>query len=102
MRLTLVGGGSFLGVIDSRRHLAGSCDLWYLAVSSLHRLFVAIATMAVNEDESGGTAINPCVWSAGAVQRERMLGWACEIMPFFLDLPSFQRRLDSWPSYCCW
>ena len=56
-----------VGVIDSRRHFAGLGSFWYVVASSLHRLSLAVARMAVNEDESGETAIDPCLWSAGAV-----------------------------------
>ena len=60
-----------VGVIASRRHFAGLRSLWYPVLCCLHRFFIAIARVAVNEDESGGTAIDPCVWSAGSVPKRK-------------------------------
>ena len=69
MRLTLVGGGCLWGVIDSEHHFVGLIGT--RLCPAFHRFSVAIAR-AVNEDGSGrGTAINPSVWSAGAVPKEK-------------------------------
>ena len=51
--------------VDSGRHFAGPCNRWYPVVSA-------------NEDGAGRgerTAVDPCVWSAGAVPKERRLRW---------------------------
>ena len=50
-----------VAVFDSRRHFAGLCNLRCPVVSSLHRFFIAVARVAVNEDGAGGTAVDPCV-----------------------------------------
>ena len=58
-------------VIDARRHLSGVCGLRCPVVRDLHRFFIAIARAAVKDDDLGGTAIDPCVWSAGSVPKRR-------------------------------
>ena len=58
-------------VIDARRNLVGGCNRWYPVVRHLHRFFVAIARAVVNHDDSGGTAPNPLVWSAGSLPKKR-------------------------------
>ena len=70
MMLTVVGG-RFLRDIDARRHLSGVCTIWYPVARDLHRFFIAIARAAVNDDDFGGIAIDPCVRSAGSVLKRR-------------------------------
>ena len=61
MRLIVEGGGSLWEVLTPRRSFAGLC--------CLNLFFIAIARVAVNEDESGGIAINPVF--GGAVPKEK-------------------------------
>ena len=56
-----------LAVIDARRNLSGVCSRWYPVLLDLHRFFIAISRAVVNHDESGGTAPDPMVWSAGSL-----------------------------------
>ena len=60
-------------VIDARRNLSGVCGRWYLVILDLHRFFIAIARAVVNHDGLGGTALDPLVWSAGALHKRRRL-----------------------------
>ena len=87
MRLTEVGGG-FLRDIDARRHLSGVCSLWYLVARNLHRFFIAIARAAVNDDDFGGTAIDPCVRSAGSVPKRRKVSEGVRGFAMLLGPPS--------------
>ena len=62
-----------LAVIDARRNLSGVCGLWYPFILDLHRFFIAISRTVVNHDGLGGTAPDPLVWSAGALDKRRRL-----------------------------
>ena len=54
-------------VIDARRNLSGVCGRWYPIILDLHRFFIAVSRAVVNHDGLGGTALDPLVWSAGAL-----------------------------------
>ena len=60
-------------VIDARRNLSGVCGRWYPDILDLRRFFIAIACVVVNHDGLGGTALDPLVWSAGALPKRRRL-----------------------------
>ena len=62
-----------LAVIDARRNLSGVCGHWYPFILDLHRFFIAISRSVVNHDGLGGTALDPLVWSAGALRKRRRL-----------------------------
>ena len=71
-----------MGVIDSRRHFAGLCSLWYPVVCNLHRFFIATARAAVHEDEFGGTAVDPCVWSGGSAPKKEESSGGVRVFAF--------------------
>ena len=54
-------------VMDVRRRFVSACSSWYPVVLELHRFFVAIARVAVNEDGCAGIALHRTVWSSGRV-----------------------------------
>ena len=54
-----------LDVFDARRAVT-ACRVWYPAIRDLHRFFIAIARVIVNDDGKGGTAPDPFVWCSGA------------------------------------
>ena len=58
-------------VIDARRNLSGVCGHWYPFIFDLHRFFIAISRIVVNQDGLGGIAPNNLVWSAGALNKRR-------------------------------
>ena len=58
-------------VLDARRGLAGACRIWYPDVRDLHRYFIAIAKVIVNDDGKGGTAPHPLCWCSGAKGKRR-------------------------------
>ena len=60
-----------MGCVDSKRHFAALCSLWYPVAACLRRFFIAIARVAVNEDESGRTAVGPLCLSAGSIPKEK-------------------------------
>ena len=60
------------GVMDGRRHLSGVCGQWSPVVRDLHRFFVAVARVPDNDDDSGSTAVDLCVWCAGSVLRRKV------------------------------
>ena len=60
-------------VIDARRNLSEVCDRWYPVLLGLHRFFIAVSRAVVNRDGRGGTAPDPLVWSAGALNKRRRL-----------------------------
>ena len=62
-----------LAVIDACRNLSGVCGRWYPIILDLHRFFIAISRAVVNHDGHGGTALDPLVWSAGALHKRRRL-----------------------------
>ena len=41
-------------VLDARREHAGACRIWYPITRDLHRFFIAIARVIVNDDGKGG------------------------------------------------
>ena len=60
-------------VIDARRNLSGVCGRWYPVVLDLHRFFIAISGAVVNFGGNGGIALDPLVWSSGALPKRRRL-----------------------------
>ena len=62
----MVGGGFLRGLL-----ILAVCSHWYPIVRNLHRFFIATARAAVNDDDLGGSAIDPCVRSAGSVPKRR-------------------------------
>ena len=60
-------------VIDARRNLSGVCGRWYPVILDLHRFFIAISRAVVNHDGLGGPALDPPVWSPGALHKRRRL-----------------------------
>ena len=60
-------------VIDARRILSGVWGRWYPVILHLHRFFIAISRAVVNHDGRDGTALDPLVWSAGALPKRRRL-----------------------------
>ena len=60
-------------VIDARHNLSGVCGRWYPAILTLHRFFIAISRAVVNHDGRDGLALDPLVWSAGALPKRRRL-----------------------------
>ena len=54
-------------VVDARRNFSGVCGRWYPVVLTLDRFFIAIFGAAVNHVDEDGTALDPLVWSAGAL-----------------------------------
>ena len=52
-------------------------------ILDLHRFFIAISRTVVNHDGLGGTAPNPLVWSAGALNKRRRLVFAVRDRAFF-------------------
>ena len=72
-----------LEVIDSRRNFAGVCCRWCPVVLELHRFFIAISRAVVNHVGGAGTALDPLVWSAGALPKMRRLVHAVRDHAFF-------------------
>ena len=62
-----------LDVLDGRRNLSGVCRRWYPVILDLHRFFIAISRAVVDHDGADGTALDPLVWSAGALPKRRRL-----------------------------
>ena len=60
-------------VIDARRNLSGVCGRWYPVILDVHRFFIAIFRTVVNHDGWDGTALDPLVWSVGALPKRRRL-----------------------------
>ena len=58
-------------VIDARRCYLAACSDWYPLVYDLHRYFIAIARVGVNEDGHGGSAPHPIVWDRGKQPKRR-------------------------------
>ena len=84
MRLLILDvGGLVPAVIDARRNLSGVCGRWYYVILDLHRFFVAISRTVVNHDGHSGTALDPLVWSAGALHKRRRLVHAVRDRAFF-------------------
>ena len=77
-------------VIDARRNFAGVCGRWYPVILVLHRFLIAISTPVVNHVERAGTALDPLVWSAGALPKRRRLVHAVrDIVPFCVNQRAF-------------
>ena len=74
-RAAFVGRRRLLaGIICAGRLCAAACREWYPFVSDLHRFFLAIARVVVNEDGLCGSAPYPTVWDGGAkLERRRVL-----------------------------
>ena len=50
------------------------CERWYLVVTELHRLFIAVSRAVVDDDGSACTAPHPLVWSAaGPLEKRRVV-----------------------------
>ena len=67
----VVGGLTFR--YDARRNFAGVCGRWYPAILELHRFFIAISRAVVDHVDGAGTALDPIIWSAGALPKRRGL-----------------------------
>ena len=68
------GSSSFdLPVIDARRNFSGGCGRWYPVILTLHRFFIAISMAVVDHVGGDGTALDPLVWSVGALPKRRRL-----------------------------
>ena len=67
MRLLTLVVGVGHAVTDARRKLSGVCGRRYRVALDLHRFFIAISRAVVNHDGSDGIALDPLVWSAGAL-----------------------------------
>ena len=76
-----------LVVIDARRNFSGVCGRWYPVILDLHRFFIAISRAVVNHDGLGGTAPDPLVWSAGALNKRRRLVFAVRDRAFLPGPP---------------
>ena len=46
-------------MIDARRNFVGACRVWYPVIRDLHRFFIAIARVIVNDDGKVCTAPDP-------------------------------------------
>ena len=60
-------------VIDARRNLSAVCNRWYPVLLDLHRFFIAVSRAVVYHGDGPGTALDPLVWSAGAIPKRRRL-----------------------------
>ena len=60
-------------VLDARRTLSGVCRRWCLVIMDVHRFLVAISRALVDHDGMEGTALDPLIWSAGALPKKRWL-----------------------------
>ena len=66
MRLLTLGAVELdNAVIGARRNLSGVCGRCYPVLLELHRFFIAISRVVVNNDGDNGTAPDPLTWSAG-------------------------------------
>ena len=59
------------GIIDARRLCSAVCWELYPIVSDLHRFFIAIARVVVNEDGHNVSAPHRTVWDGGAKPKRR-------------------------------
>ena len=71
MMLLILEGGSRWSFF-TQGFFAGVCGLWCSVVADIHRFFIAVAVVAVNEDGAGGSAIDPCVWSGAAPKKRKV------------------------------
>ena len=46
---------------DRRRVFSQACHTWYPLVYNLHRFFISVARVVVNNDDKGGSALDPMV-----------------------------------------
>ena len=86
-------------IIDVRRRFLSACSSWYLVVLELHRFFIAIARVAVNDDGCAGVALHPTVWSSGGLAKKRKVrvsAWEFAWVPGPVGL---WRRLSSLAFY---
>ena len=60
-------GGRRRVVLDVRRLVTQSSHLWCPTVFELHRISFGVGRTVVDDDGRGGIAINPVVWSPGAM-----------------------------------
>ena len=58
-------------VMDVRGRFLSACSSWYPVILELHRYFIAIDCVAVNEDVCAGVALHPTVWSSGGLIKRR-------------------------------
>ena len=58
-------------ISDAGRLVFRACARWYPVVQKLHRFFIAIARVALNDDGVAGTTLHPVVWSAAANPKRR-------------------------------
>ena len=71
-------------VMDVRRRFLSACSSWYPVFLELHRFFVAIARVAVNEDGCAVVALHPTVWSCGGLierRKVRVSAWEYAWVP---------------------
>ena len=61
-------------VLEARRNIPGVRRRWYPVILELHRFFIAISRAVVHHDGDEGTAIDPIIWSAGALLQKRRSG----------------------------
>ena len=73
-------------ISDARRLVNRACVRWYPVVCELHRFFIAIARVALNDDGLAGTSLHPVVWSAAANPKRRGLSQCFVILLGFQDL----------------
>ena len=62
-----------VAVTDVREGFSRACGFWFPLIKDLHRFFIAIVRVVVDEDGMGGTAPDPFVWCSGAVAKSG--GW---------------------------
>ena len=83
-------------VVDVRRRFLSACSSWYPLVLELHRLFIAFARAAVNDDGCSGVALHPTVWSSGGFGQEtEVSAWEFAWVPGPVGL--WRHGSISWP-----
>ena len=88
-------------VIDARRNLSGVCGRWYPVILDLHRFLIAIPRTVVNHDYGSGTALDPLVWSAGALPKRRRLVHAVRDQAFLPGPPGLWDSDSCFCYLCC-
>ena len=58
-------------LIDAGRSLLQARTFWYPVILQLHRLMIAVSSVAVNHDGKGGSAADPLVWDQGGPRKVR-------------------------------
>ena len=58
-------------VVDARRDYTSACRDWHTLIRDLHRFFIAMARVIVNDDGKVGTDPDPLVWCSGAKGKRR-------------------------------